>query len=105
MGGGGSAARTRRTHVILAGMAREMPRVTVTLPADLVREMRSQVGPRETSAWVAKAIADRLALERLADAVTEYEANAGPITEEDIAAARRRTEWKPRRSRRKPPAA
>jgi hypothetical protein len=82
-----------------------MPRVTVTLPADLVEEMRARVGPRETSAWVAGAIADRLALERLGAAVAEYESENGPITDEDIAAALKRTAWKPTKSRRKPPAA
>lgn len=86
-------------------MAREMPRITVTLPAELVEEVRSQVGPRKTSAWVARAIAERLARERLATAVAEYEAEAGPISDEDIAAAEEHTAWKPARSRRKSPAA
>ncbi|MGQ0623990.1 MAG: hypothetical protein ACT4PP_04945 [Sporichthyaceae bacterium] len=86
-------------------MAREMPRVTVTLPAELVDEMRARVGPRETSAWVAGAIADRLALERLGAAISDYESEHGAITEQDIATARKRTSWKPATSRRKPPAA
>lgn len=86
-------------------MAREMPRVTVTLPADLVDEMRAQIGPRETSAWVAGAIADRLALERLGAAVADYESEHGAITDADVAAALKRTTWKPTKSRRKPPAA
>jgi Arc/MetJ-type ribon-helix-helix transcriptional regulator len=85
-------------------MAREMPRITVTLPADLVDEVRAQVGPRETSAWVAGAIAERLARERLAAAVADYEAETGPITEHDIATAKDRTRWKPPRARRKSPA-
>lgn len=47
----------------------------------------------------------RLARERLAAAIAEYEADAGPITDEDIAAARARTAWQPPARRRKPPAA
>lgn len=86
-------------------MAREMPRVTVTLPAALVEEMRAQVGPRETSAWVAGAIADRLALERLGAAVADYESEHGEISDSDIAAALKRTAWRAGNSRRKPPAA
>lgn len=83
-----------------------MPRVTVTLPAELVDEMRAQIGPRETSAWVAAAIADRLALERLNSAIADYEAEFGAITETDIAHALERTAWKPPpKSRRRSPAA
>lgn len=82
-----------------------MPRVTITLPAELVDEMRAYVGPRETSAWIAQAIADRLACERLGAAIADYEAEFGAIGAEDIAAAQDRTTWKPARSRRKPPAA
>ena len=97
--------RVGRTHVILRFMGREMPRITVTLPAELVEEMRALVGPRETSAWVARAVAERLSRERLAAAVADYEAETGPISAGDIAAAQKRTAWKPPRSRRKPPAA
>jgi hypothetical protein len=83
------------------GMAREMPRVTVTLPADLVDEMRAQIGPRETSAWIAGAIADRLALERLGAAIADFEAEHGAISPDDISIALDRTAWKPTTSRRK----
>lgn len=82
-----------------------MPRVTITLPADLVEAIRARVGPRETSSWIAQAISDRLAREQLTAAVSDYEVSAGAITEEDIAAARERTEWTPKRPRRKSPAA
>lgn len=86
-------------------MTREMPRVTVTLPAELVAEMRARIGPRETSAWVAAAIADRLALEGLGAVIADYEAEFGAITEDDIALALDRTAWTPPKSRRRPPAA
>lgn len=82
-----------------------MPRLTVTLPPELVQEVRSRVGPGEISAWVAQALAERLGREDLLAAVVEYEAETGPITDEDIAAAKRHTAWEPAKGRRKPPAA
>lgn len=81
-----------------------MPRLTVTLPAELVREMRSRVGARQISAWIAEAVAERLRREDLLAALQEYEAEAGAITEDEIAAAKQRTSWAPDRGRRKPPA-
>jgi len=82
-----------------------MPRLTVTLPPELVKEIRSRVGPREISAWVAQALAERLSREDLVAAVEEYEAEAGLITDDDIAAAKQRTAWAPARGRREPPVA
>jgi len=57
------------------------------------------------SSWIAQAAAERLARERLSAAIAEYEADAGRITDEDIAAARASTAWQPVARRRKPPAA
>lgn len=82
-----------------------MPRLTVTLPPELVQEVRRRVGHREMSGWVALAISERLGREDLMAAVADYEAESGPITEEDIAAAKRRTAWELARRQRKPPAA
>lgn len=48
-------------------------------------------------------MAERLSRERLAAAIAEYESETGPITEEDIAAARARTAWEPRDARRRKP--
>lgn len=77
-----------------------MPRLTVTLPADLLDEVRARTGRGTVSSWIAQAVAERLARERLAAAVAEYEAESGVITDEDIAAARARTAWKPPAGRR-----
>ncbi len=85
-------------------MNREMPRLTVTLPGDLVNEVRARAGRGGVSSWIAQAAAERLGRERLAAAIAEYEADAGPITDEDIAAARTRTAWQPPAGRRTPPA-
>ena len=85
-------------------MNREMPRLTVTLPGDLVNEVRARAGRGGVSSWIAQAAAERLGRERLAAAIAEYEADAGPITDEDIEAARARTAWQPPAGRRTPPA-
>lgn len=83
-----------------------MPRLTVTLPADMVEDVRARADRGNVSSWIAQAVAERLARERLAAAIAEYEAEAGVITDEDIAAARARTVWEPASARRrKPPAA
>jgi len=42
---------------------------------------------------MAQAASERLARERLGAAIVEYEADAGPISDEDIAAARARAAW------------
>jgi hypothetical protein len=83
----------------------EMPRLTVTLPGDLLAEVRVRAGRGGVSSWIAQAAAERVGRERLATAIAEYEADSGPITDEDIAAARVRTAWQPPTRRRKPPAA
>lgn len=82
-----------------------MPRLTVTLPGDLVEEVRARAGRGGVSSWIAQAAAERLGRERLAAAIAEYEADAGLITDEDIAAARAHTAWQPPPRHRKPPAA
>jgi len=82
-----------------------MPRLTVTLPGDLVEEVRARAGRGGVSSWIAQAAAERLGRERLAAAIAEYEADAGRITDEEIAAARARTVWHPAARRRKPPTA
>lgn len=82
-----------------------MPRLTVTLPRELVEEVRARANPGGVSSWVAQAVAERVGRERLAAAIAEYEAEAGPITDEDIAAARAHTAWEPPVRRHKPPAA
>lgn len=82
-----------------------MPRLTVTLPGDLVEEVRARAGRGGVSSWIAQAAAERLGRERLAAAIAEYEADAGPITDEDVAAARARTAWQPTVRRGEPPSA
>lgn len=88
-----------------------MPRLSVTLPAELVEELRARTERGNVSSWIAQAVAERLARERLGAAIAEYEAEAGTVSDEDIAAARARTAWEPparsleRPARRRPPPA
>ncbi|MGH9067644.1 MAG: hypothetical protein ACRD0J_09170 [Acidimicrobiales bacterium] len=86
-------------------MERAMPRLTITLPADLVEEVRARANRGNISSWIAQAVAERLAREQLAAAIADYEAEAGAVTEEDVTVARARTSWEPSARRRKPPAA
>ena len=71
-------------------------RLTVTVDADLVEAGNAAVaaGRAESlSGWVNLALAERKAKERrlraLAEAVADYEAQFGPISDEEIAAQRR----------------
>lgn len=79
--------------------------LTVTLPAELVEEVRARAKRGAISSWVAEAVADRLAREHLSEAIAEYEAEAGAVTDEDIATARKHTAWRPSARRRRHPAA
>lgn len=72
-----------------------MPRLTVTLPGDLLDAVREQAGRGQVSSWIAQAAAERLGRERLAAALADYEAEHGVITDADIAASRQRTAWSP----------
>jgi hypothetical protein len=86
-------------------MERAMPRLTITLPAALIEDVRARADRGNVSPWVAQAVAERLARERLAAAITEYEGEAGSITDDEIVAARSRTAWEPSARRHSPPAA
>lgn len=78
----------------------------MTLPAELLEQVQARAPRGNVSAWIAQAVAERLGREGLAAALAGFEAEHGPITDEDITAARQRTAWQPRRSgRRAPPAA
>lgn len=82
-----------------------MPRLTVTLPAQLLDAVRERAGRGGVSSWIAQAAADRLSREQLGAAIADYEAEAGPLTADDLAAALERTAWRPAGERRSSPAA
>lgn len=57
-------------------------KVSVSLPQDVVQEVRSRVGPREFSSYVAEAVEQRLRLQMLGEIVDDYVAKHGPISED-----------------------
>lgn len=57
-------------------------KVSVSLPEDVVQEVRARVGPREFSSYVAEAVEQRLRLQMLGEIVDDYVAKHGPISEE-----------------------
>jgi Arc/MetJ-type ribon-helix-helix transcriptional regulator len=86
-----SAARstTRRAHRV-AGGARPYKKVSVTLPADLLDQIRERVGPGNLSRHLSEVLEEderRLALRVWLD---QMEAEHGPVPEEAIEEVRRR---------------
>jgi hypothetical protein len=57
-------------------------KVSVSLPQDVVEEVRARVGPREFSRYVAEAVEQRLRLQMLGEIVDDYVAKHGPIADE-----------------------
>lgn len=57
-------------------------KVSVSLPQDVVDEVRARVGPREFSAYVSEAVQQRLRLQMLSEIVDDYVAKHGPFSEE-----------------------
>lgn len=57
-------------------------KVSVSLPQDVVREVRARVGPREFSSYVAEAVEQRLRLQMLGEIVDDYVAKHGPVSDE-----------------------
>lgn len=80
---------TRRAHRV-AGSARPYKKVSVTLPADLLDQIRERVGPGNLSRHLSEVLEEderRLALRGWLD---QMEAEHGPVPEEAIEEVRRR---------------
>jgi Arc/MetJ-type ribon-helix-helix transcriptional regulator len=76
-------------------MSRRKERLTVTVDPELVRAGEEAVGAGQAeslSSWVNAALADRAARDRrlraLSEAVADYEAEFGTISEHELAAVR-----------------
>lgn len=68
--------------------------MSVSLPADLVRELRERVGPRGLSAYLTHAVERELAIDRLADLVTWLDQRrGGPLPGEVLAEVE--AQWPP----------
>jgi len=61
---------------------------SVSLPEDLAEAVRTQVGPGGFSAYVARAIDQRVAMGRLREVVADFTVDHDPLTREEIEAAR-----------------
>lgn len=61
---------------------------SVSLPEDLAEAVRAQVGPGGFSAYVAEALEQRVAMDKLHDLVTDFETDHDPLSREEVAAAR-----------------
>jgi hypothetical protein len=66
-------------------------KVSLTLPSDLLDEARSYIAGGNLSAYVADGLRRRVLSDRLARYLRELDEECGPLTEEEIEAARH--EW------------
>ena len=69
-------------------------RFAVSFDKKLAREVRRAAGKQSLSAWLADAAASKLQSQGLLEAVRDWEAEHGEITDEELEAAkRRRSRW------------
>ncbi len=61
---------------------------SVSLPEDLAEAARAHVGPGGFSAYVAEALEQRVAMDKLQDIVTDFETDNDPLSREEVEAAR-----------------
>ncbi|KWT62444.1 hypothetical protein AB0B21_05995 [Streptomyces rimosus] len=61
--------------------------ISVSMPADLVSELRSRAGRRGVSSYITEAVRHQLAMDGLAEIVASHEAEHGALTEREIEAA------------------
>ncbi|NJP42602.1 hypothetical protein [Actinacidiphila epipremni] len=63
--------------------------ISVSMPAELVSELRSRTGRRGLSGYITEAVRHQLAMDGLAEIVAAHEEEHGPLTEQEVEAARR----------------
>lgn len=61
---------------------------SISLPEELAESARSRVGPGGFSAYVAEALEQRVAMDKLREIVADFETDNDPLTQEEIEAAR-----------------
>ena len=61
---------------------------SVSLPEDLAETVRTHAGRGGFSAYVAEALEQRVAMDKLREIVTDFETDNDPVTREEIEAAR-----------------
>ncbi|PJN26988.1 hypothetical protein [Kitasatospora sp. CB02891] len=63
--------------------------ISVSMPSDLIAELRTRAGRRGVSSYITEAVRHRLAMDGLAEIVASHEADHGALTEQEIEEARR----------------
>lgn len=63
--------------------------ISVSMPSELVSELRSRTGRRGLSSYITEAVRHQLAMDELAEIVAAHEEEHGALTEQEIEAARR----------------
>ncbi|MET8827063.1 hypothetical protein ABZX40_05950 [Streptomyces sp. NPDC004610] len=63
--------------------------ISVSMPADLLTELRSRAGRRGVSSYITEAVRHQLAMDGLAEIVASHEADHGALTEPEVEEARR----------------
>ncbi|MFE5122196.1 hypothetical protein [Streptomyces sp. NPDC056669] len=61
---------------------------SISLPEDLAETVRSHVGPGGFSAYVAEALDQRVAMDKLREIVTDFETDHEELTRTEVEAAR-----------------
>ncbi|AXI87117.1 hypothetical protein ACWEQ5_20390 [Streptomyces griseoincarnatus] len=61
---------------------------SISLPEDLAEAVRTHVGPGGFSAYVAEALEQRVAMDKLHEIVADFETDNDPLSREEIEAAR-----------------
>lgn len=63
--------------------------ISVSMPTELVSELRSRTGRRGLSSYITEAVRHQLAMDGLAEIVAAHEEAHGALTEQEIETARR----------------
>ncbi|CAL9564734.1 MULTISPECIES: hypothetical protein [unclassified Streptomyces] len=63
--------------------------ISVSMPSELVSELRSRTGRRGLSSYITEAVRHQLAMDGLAEIVADHEEEHGALTEQEVEAARR----------------
>jgi Arc/MetJ-type ribon-helix-helix transcriptional regulator len=61
---------------------------SVSLPEELAETVRAHVGPGGFSAYVAEALEQRVAMDKLSEIVADFETDNDPLTRGEVEAAR-----------------
>lgn len=72
----------------IGGMSELTGKYSITMPQDIAGEARARSGPSGLSAYVSAAVARQLERDKLQELNDAFEAEHGPVTEEELSATR-----------------